>query len=381
MRILIIHTRYQQHGGEDASVDNQIAIQTAAGHDVLPMQFSNGGTAYGQVAALARSGWNRASANQAVATAARFQPDVVHVHNTWFAASQSVPVALTAAGHPTVCTLHNFRNICASGAFFRDGRTCTECLHGSLLKGVQHKCYRSSTVLSGVAALAIQRGQRGLRLQQGASRIAVLSQFALRLYAQAGFDVSRVSVTRNSVSDPGRRSLNAAQSNDLLFVGRDSPEKGLSFLLDAWAAYYGSSTKRFRLVLVGPDQSHSKPHVGVHAIGPASSDAVRARMLAARGLVFPTMCFENQPMVLLEALASGLPVLGSNLGSTPEVLGEAGWLARPGLVSDWVSGLRKFEDDTAVTLASDVARSTYEQNYTPHRQLEDLTALYAAARS
>jgi glycosyltransferase involved in cell wall biosynthesis len=53
----------------------------------------------------------------------------------------------------------------------------------------------------------------------------------------------------------------------------------------------------------------------------------------------PSLVMENQPTVILEALASGCRVVATDVGGVAETLGEAGWLVRPGSVDDLVQAL------------------------------------------
>ena len=73
---------------------------------------------------------------------------------------------------------------------------------------------------------------------------------------------------------------------------------------------------------------------------------------AADVFAFPTKA-DNQPLVIMEALACGLPVVSSHLGGVPEMIqqGETGWLAEPGDAVKFAEGLR-----SALELTDDAVR-------------------------
>ena len=122
----------------------------------------------------------------------------------------------------------------------------------------------------------------------------------------------------NFVADPGPRVMPPGESNTVLFVGRLSAEKGADLLLSAWPEKTG-----LELVVVGdgPLRSTLERRGGpsVRFLGHCSPADVRDLMLRSRALVFPSLAYENQPVVLLEALSAGLPVVASRFGAIPEV--------------------------------------------------------------
>ena len=110
--------------------------------------------------------------------------------------------------------------------------------------------------------------------------------------------------------------------------------------------------------------------------------AVRARMEAARALVFPSRWYEGQPMTILEAFAAGLPVIAASIGSLPDLVrdGENGLLFQAGDIGD----LRR-----AVTWATAhpaelrrmgaQARADYEARFTPEAGYAALVDAYRSA--
>jgi glycosyltransferase involved in cell wall biosynthesis len=86
-------------------------------------------------------------------------------------------------------------------------------------------------------------------------------------------------------------------------------------------------------------------------------------------------------MVLLEALAAGLPVLASDLGGNPETLGDLGaaWLVAPGRVDEWARALSVLANDSSVDEAGSRARATYRAGFTPEVGLRNLERAYESA--
>jgi glycosyltransferase involved in cell wall biosynthesis len=165
-----------------------------------------------------------------------------------------------------------------------------------------------------------------------------------------------------------------------LFVGRLSPEKGILELLDGWRR---ASPRDLRLLVIGdgPLMSDARAHLdgSIRLLGRLPIGEVRQLMLSSRALVLPSRAYEVQPLVLLEALAAGLPVLASDLGGNPEVLGSLGaeWLVAPGRIEDWSRALSRLARGSIVDQAGARARSTYSKRFTPALGLRNLEQAYA----
>jgi glycosyltransferase involved in cell wall biosynthesis len=105
-------------------------------------------------------------------------------------------------------------------------------------------------------------------------------------------------------------------------------------------------------------------------------------MLAAAVVVVPSRWYENQPMVVLEALARGVPVVGSALGGMPELIapGATGDLVPANDPNALAAALTPYvrDPDHAFSMR-DRARSTIVAEFSPERHLERIGAAYALA--
>jgi glycosyltransferase involved in cell wall biosynthesis len=387
MRILQVHTRYRESGGEDAVVQAEAELLTRAGHDVIPYVAENPVGMLSTVTSLAMSPWNPLTARGLRAVLKRACPDVVHVHNTWFNLSPSVLAALDVDGRPVVATLHNYRLVCANGMLFRDGHTCEDCVGTHPWRGVRHRCYRGSVVASTAVAstIAINRAlgtwSRHVRL------FLVLNEFSRQRFVRGGVPADKVMVKPNFVADPGRRQLPPSQSKTVLFVGRIVTEKGIQRLLEAWHALGPTSLE---LVVIGDGplrgalerQEQWQPLPNVRFTGPLAREAVRHWMLRSRALVFPSLLYEGQPMTVLEAFAAGLPVLASRQGGNVELLRQVTsekWLVAPGQPAAWKRGLLALHDGGHVDEGGSQVRKLYEERFTEQTGRRLLEEAYRTA--
>ena len=135
----------------------------------------------------------------------------------------------------------------------------------------------------------------------------------------------------------------------LVWVGRVCEEKGVPVLIEA-AARLAREGLEFELELIGdgPLLAEIRARIGreglerrVRTLGWAGSDAVRARLAAARVLVQPSFA-EGLPVVIMEALALARPVISTYVAGIPELVepGVDGWLVPAGSVEALATAMR-----------------------------------------
>ena len=374
--MLQVHNRYRGHGGEDTTVANERRLLEDAGHAVRLFEGRNSTSAPGAAAQLAGSSWNARMARRLRREAEEFGPDVVHVHNTWFALSHAVMAAASRARLPVVATLQNYRLVCVSANLFRDGGICEDCVGRGPWPGIRHRCYRDSALASGAVAANILVHRRLRSWDRFPDAVIAVSEFGVERHVAGGVPRDRIVLKDNFVPDPGPRSAPPTASRELLFVGRDGPEKGLDLLLAGWLA---AAPRDLELTVIG--EIPHRPTPGVRYAGPLPPGEVSARMQRARALLVPSQWPEGQPLVLLEALAAGLPIAGSAIGGVDEVLADCAgaWRVPIGDPAGWRATIADLEDDAGLDRRGEQARALYERRFDPVRGLDNLLEAYELA--
>lgn len=161
---------------------------------------------------------------------------------------------------------------------------------------------------------------------------------------------------------PGRTG-SPAGGKTILYVGRADPYKNLVLLIRAFAAARESLPFPLRLLIVGPPDKRypEAPDLArqlglsdaVQWTGYLSEERIVTAYQNADLLVHPSR-YEGFGLQVLEAMACGVPVLSSNAGALPEVIGDAGLLFAPDDLDGFVSGIRTVLTDRA--LADSLAR-------------------------
>src|SRR5205814_7243741 len=136
-----------------------------------------------------------------------------------------------------------------------------------------------------------------------------LTEFGQRKLVEGGLPADKIAIKSNfAYPDPGP---GTGTGRYAVFVGRLSPEKGISALLEAWEHLGGQLP--LKLLGDGPlaaaVQEASAKDTSIQWLGNLSPEAVYKLVGEATFLVLPSQCYENFPRVLIEAFAKGTPVI------------------------------------------------------------------------
>ena len=364
MRILIVHNRYQQPGGEDAAVGHEQNLLRAAGHDVALAVVGNQSIeTFGQ---KARAAYHAAYSPSGLEWMRRqlgvHRPDLVQAHNVFPLLTPSIYDACEQAAVPVIQTLHNFRVTCAAATLLRQGSICEKCIGNTPYWAAIHRCYRDSLAGSLVMAHMIDFHRRRGTWRNKVQLFFALTEFARQKYIAAGVPGERIAVKPNYAPLPPPLGPHTRRGG--LFVGRLSVEKGVEPLLAAWRGI------DYPLTIVGDGPLREKlfatatPNVIFR--GRLKTADVCEEMSRAAFLVVPSVCYEMLPMVIIEAFASGLPVFASRIGGLPELIndGADGKLFTCGDVNDIARVVSAaVEDPTGTSSMGVMARRTYDAIY------------------
>ncbi len=379
MKILLAHNRYLIPGGEDESFRAEADLLRQHGHDVTLYEEDNRKVeSLGKFRTALRTLWSTETHHRVSEILASGSFDLVSVQNFFPLISPSIYYAARKAGVPVIQTLRNYRLMCLNGYFFRDGMPCELCLNRPAIPGIRYRCYRGSR--SGSLVVACMQSLHRLigTWNNKVDAYIALTDFSARKFIEAGLPPSKVLVRPNFLPvDPG---MGSSKRTSVLFIGRDSPEKGLDVLLAAW----DRSQTRPPLAVFGPLPDENKHHEkGIEWKGRQPNQAILTALKQAKFLVFPSLWYENFPRVLLEAMACGTPVIASRLGSMPEIIREnvTGLLFEPGNPNDLAQKLDwLMAHETERQQMGLAARWEYEQRYIASAAYQKFMEIYASIR-
>ena len=338
MKILTVHN-YPDFacGGEGRVFQEEATLLSQHGHEVKAYECTNGELMKGgwkeKVKAFIDAPWSPDGYRVIRDEIRSFRPDIMHVHNFFFTLSPSIFSAAKDEGVTTVTTLHNYRLVAPCSQLLRNDHVCEKCVGKNPWRIMFYRCYRSEFMANWLRYRVYYSGKKKYDWLKNIDAFIALTDFAKKLFIRSGVPQERIHVKGNSISDPYNGSGTSGSIESAvgaIYVGRISQEKGLLTLMDAW------SDIDFPLSIVGDGPLMKE----VRRVAPSSvrflgeqSNKEALRLMGNASLVlFPSLGYEGFPILLLETMALGRPVIASNLGPRGEIVkdGETGLLFEPG---------------------------------------------------
>ena len=285
-----------------------------------------------------------ALANRAVGRALRdFGPDLIHAVNPFILGpgglfyAKRLKIPIVASYHTNIATYADYYGL----GFGRKG---TEWYTRTLHNRADLNLCTSQATFNYLASEGVER---------------------LRLWPQ-GVDADRFHPDKFSKHWRVRLTGGHPEDHLLLYVGRLAREKGIERLKDVLREMPG-----VRLALVGDGPGRrdlEKVFAGTPTVftGTRKGQELSAAYASADALVFPSTT-ETLGLSMLEALASGLPVLAARTGAAGEVVedGENGLLYEPGSTPSLISAARKvlFDESLRLRLSGNARAAAKERDW------------------
>ena len=329
MKILIVHNKYSQLGGEDVAVDNEIELLSDY-FNVETIFFKNEIKSYlSQFIYFIRNN-NKTSVSELEKKIKEFQPDIAYVHNTWFKASLAIFNVLRKHNIKTLVKLHNFRYDCTR--FFlkhnhlKTDHTCPKCGMINKRSSFFNKYFKESFLKS---VFMIIYGKKYFKiLNRYELKILVLTNFHKKYLTSLGIQSSKIYVSRNPIKMNNKK-LDNSKKNYFVYSGRISEEKGVNELINA---FLDSNIKDFGLKIVGDGPNlkklknkYSKNNIEFLGLIPNKESLKIIENSIA--VITATKLYEGQPMLLCEASSLGVPSIFPNFGGISEFFPENNQLA------------------------------------------------------
>ena len=307
------------------------------------------------------------------------KPDIAHIHLFMGGLSSSILKALKEKKIPIVHTVHDYRLICPTYLLLdQNNKTCERCKGGKYYNCVIHKCSENNNIQSIILSLDSYYRKYFSSPIDIIDKFIFVSEFSKNKHIE--FEPKfqqKSSVLFNFNKDINSLDITKTEKgNYFLFIGRLSREKGIKTLVEA--------TKELGVKLKiagnGPLFDYLKRESHVELLGFKEKNDLNELIKFSRYVVFPSECFENNPMTIIETFSLGKPVIGSKLGGIPELVkdGKNGFLFEHGNKESLKQVLIKSDnvDEIQYKKMCTEALEYAENHFQPRLYYETLTNIY-----
>lgn len=301
---------------------------------------------------------------------------VVHFHQWTKALSPSVLTAPLRFGLPSIISLHDYFIVCPNGAYYRFPQAAPCRLVPMSARCIAAHCDSRSYAHKLVRVLR-QWATRAALARCGTSlNILGVSPFAEQVIDQFIPERHARFVVRSPIEIAREPPVPVARNSDFVFVGRLTEEKGVRLLAEV------ARQARLPLTIVGdgPLLQDLKEFGGtVRCTGWLDSAALAGVLKRARALVFPSTWYETGGLVVLEALARGIPAIVSRITAPVDFVADGGngYVIDPNDRAALLDRMRSLVDDSvAARMGAEAHRRYWADPQTAEVHASNLVAVY-----
>ena len=311
-----------------------------------------------------------------------FKPDIVHLNNFQRQLSASIIKPIKKRNIPIVFTAHDLQAICPNKTMLdSESESCEKCKGGLYTKCLKKNCIKKSKLKSALGAIENAYYRNKKIYEDLIDYIITPSEFYRKKFIEDGISANKITSMHNFVDIPLNE--NVKIGDYAIYFGRISKEKGIFNLIEAF-----SKTKHGKLYFAGtgPDEEKLKEETNklgitgrVKFLGYLQQSELKKYIDNSRFAILPSIWYDNCPYSVLETLAQGKAILGSNIGGIPELVKDSfsGLVFKFNDINDLADKLDEmFKNDELIEKLSNNARKQASEEYSKDVYYDKLMNIY-----
>jgi glycosyltransferase involved in cell wall biosynthesis len=320
--------------------------------------------------------YNREALNKIKKLISIEKPQIAHLHNIYHQITPAIIPVLKNAGIKVILTLHDFKLLCPAYYMLNKNNICNACAGKHFYHATLNRCQEGDLSKSMLLSLEAY-WHKYFKNYEMVDLFLSPSRFMAHMMGQYRVDEKKIVVLHNG-NDISKYKLSTIDSDYIIYFGRISKVKGIDTLL---MAYKDQKIKiPLKIVGTGPDKERLQTqYPDVEFVGYRSGSELNQLIAEASFSVVPSEWYENCSMSILESMAYGKPVIGSNIGGIPEQIedGKSGYLFEPGNTHDLGDKMsRLIENKPLRREMGEASRRIIEHKYTLNEHCEKLVHIY-----
>jgi len=308
-----------------------------------------------------------------------FRPDIIHLHNIYYQISPSILDAAFKAKIPVIMHVHDYNLICPNHSLFVRGKICQKCLKGNYYHCISKRCVKNSFSASLLGSLTLFVHNRILNIYQTRVNLLITpSTFIKSILIKAGWPDRKIQIINNPFYLT--EGVSPEKKEDyFIYCGRLSEEKGVDTVI---RALKNNKNLKLKIVGLGPEEKKLIQLTEsldlkkqVLFLGWKQGIELQKLISSAKALVLPSRWLENFPLIALESLALGTPIVASDIGGIPEIVNERnGILLENDNVEEWAGVLSKIQENKLNWTKENLINSA--KKFSPENNLKQLLESY-----
>lgn len=303
-----------------------------------------------------------------------FKPDIVHLNNFQRQLSASIIDAIKEKDIPIVFTAHDIQAICPNKTMLDSkNNICEKCLSGKYINCTKKNCIKDSKLKSILGTLENCYYRFKRIYTEKINYIITPSEYYKQKFIEDGISPLKIQAIHNFI-DVDSYNVPIEDEAYGLYLGRISIEKGVIDLINSF-----EKVEKGKLYIAGegPEIERIEKLIAekkitdkVKLLGHLNKEQTIDKIRKCRFAVLPSIWIDNCPYSILETMAIGKPVIGSNMGGIPELIknGETGLVFSSGDINQLAEKMQILFSDAQLAhnlgnKAKELANKIYTKNY------------------
>ena len=252
-------------------------------------------------------------------------------------------------------TLHNYRLICPNGLFMVNEQICTKCQGGKEYFCIINNC-ENNFFKSFAYALRSYIARRMKYYLKSVDMFICLTKFQKKIFIQNHFPSQQLIIIPN-FSILKKPQLEINQFNYVGFIGRLSPAKGFDSFVNA-----SMQLPNIPFKAIGVKEKNiskkfqNSPNFEYQGFLTTDNELIQFISDCAF-IIFPTLCFEGMPKVIIDVMTLGKPVICSKIGGLSEIVehNKTGLLFETGNIYDLIDKIKFLWNNKALCMTMGMA--------------------------